>query len=504
MSWNVDGSLLATGSYDKSVILFAYKDGKLFRDYSLKEHNHSIDQLAWHPIKPDILLTYSADRVVRLWNVKQRKALQSYSIKADALCVAWAPDGKTFAVGDKDDVLTFYEVEKGQKVDRQFGYEINEFVFRESNGSIYLFLTTGTTAGHGGRLEYFEYAFPELRPINSIPVSGVTSTVAKLNYTGSALAVGGMDGNVTLWDMNGMFPMQEVSRQKQGIRGISFSHDNRFIACVAEHENYIDVALVETGEKVWSFQNEERDDEEHTSLCCIAFHPTQLYLACAYDHKKSHKDGSFVRLFGGTGPYDDKKKDGRDSRGRSRERETKAVKKPLPVKVEKDKDGKDKEKVRFESKFSFLKPTAEQLAGLEERKAAKEARDAKAAQMAQARAAAAAARLPVKVATRLGAAVTASPVRSGIRETAKPQLPAQPSRDSPKNSRPASPRNKDVSSGRREDDPKEGSSRSSSTNTRKLEVEENDRKRIRSSAREGDGKDSKQQPAAPRGDNPRR
>lgn len=146
-----------------------------------------------------------------------------------------------------------------------------------------------------------------------------------------------------------MFPMQEVSRQKQGIRGVSFSHDSRFIACVAEHENYIDVALVETGEKVWSFQNEERDDEEHASLCCMAFHPTQLYLACAYDHKKSHKDGSFVRLFGGSGPYDDKKKDGRDSRGRSRERETKAVKKPLPVKVEKDKDGKEREsKIRVE------------------------------------------------------------------------------------------------------------------------------------------------------------
>lgn len=107
------------------------------------------------------------------------------------------------------------------------------------------------------------------------------------------------------------------------------------------------------------------------------------------------------------------------------------------------------------------------------------------------------------MATRLGAAATTLPVRSGIREVAKPQLPAQPSRDSPKNSRPVSPRNKDGSSGRREDDAKEGSSRSSSTNTRKPEVEENDRKRIRSSAREADGKDSRQQPAA-KGDIQRR
>ena len=126
---------------------------------------YSIDQLAWHPTKPEILLTYCADRVVRLWNVRQRKALQSYSIKADAICVAWAPDGKTFAIGDKEDILTFYEVERGQKVDRQFSYEINEFMFRESNNTTYLFLTTGTSAGHGGRLEYFQYKFPELQSV---------------------------------------------------------------------------------------------------------------------------------------------------------------------------------------------------------------------------------------------------------------------------------------------------------------------------------------------------
>ena len=32
--------LQATGSYDKTVVLFSFKDGKIFREYSLKGHSH--------------------------------------------------------------------------------------------------------------------------------------------------------------------------------------------------------------------------------------------------------------------------------------------------------------------------------------------------------------------------------------------------------------------------------------------------------------------------------
>ncbi|OQV15266.1 hypothetical protein BV898_10500 [Hypsibius exemplaris] len=43
------------------------------------------------------------------------------------------------------------------------------------------------------------------------------------------------------------FPSRRSTRQKQSIRRISFSHDGRFVATMADLVNYIDVALVETG-----------------------------------------------------------------------------------------------------------------------------------------------------------------------------------------------------------------------------------------------------------------
>ena len=125
-----------------------------------------MDFLAWHPTKHDTLLTYSNDKTVRLWNTKQRAILQSYTVKGEAVSLCWATDGRSFALGDKEDTVTFIETEKGQKFERTFPYEVNEMIFREHRGKTYLFLTTGTQGGQsGGRLEYFEYKFPDLIPM---------------------------------------------------------------------------------------------------------------------------------------------------------------------------------------------------------------------------------------------------------------------------------------------------------------------------------------------------
>ena len=229
---------------------------------------------------------------------------------------------------------------------------------------------------------------------HSIPVSGQTSSIIDMDPTGRYLAVGGSDSNVTLWDLNGIFPVQEITRQKTSIRRVSFSHDGRFIATLSE-DCVIDVALVETGEKIWGCQNDERDERESTRIIELAFHPTRLLLAAAYDCKRNHKDISYIRIFGLSTVSDiveRKTENAYESRGRSTEREKAASTK------EDSKDGGTPagQKPRLESKFSFLRPTAQQLAGLEERKVAQVARDTKAASLAASRAAAAAAKLPVR------------------------------------------------------------------------------------------------------------
>lgn len=130
-------------------------------------------------------------------------------------------------------------------------------------------------------------------------MSGQTCVALELDPAGKFLAIGSNDANVTLWDLNGLFPVQEVTRQQQPVRSMSFNQDGRFIATCTE-EHYVDIALVETGEKVWSFQSDERE-KDLMNLVGVAFHPKRPVLACAYDVRdRNHRDrdNSIIRIFG--------------------------------------------------------------------------------------------------------------------------------------------------------------------------------------------------------------
>ena len=54
------------GSYDKTVCIFSLGTDRLSKEHVFKGHGDSVDQLCWHPTKPDMLATASGDKTVRL------------------------------------------------------------------------------------------------------------------------------------------------------------------------------------------------------------------------------------------------------------------------------------------------------------------------------------------------------------------------------------------------------------------------------------------------------
>ena len=61
--------------------------------------------------------------------------------------MAWHPDGKTIAVGNKEDLVTFIDVKKSQaRKDEQFKFEVNEFGWNRV-GDLF-FLTSGQGSIH--------------------------------------------------------------------------------------------------------------------------------------------------------------------------------------------------------------------------------------------------------------------------------------------------------------------------------------------------------------------
>lgn len=62
----------------------------LYSMYQVKENNYrghgdSVDQLCWHPTNPDLFVTASGDKTIRIWDVRTTKCMATVSTKGEPL-----------------------------------------------------------------------------------------------------------------------------------------------------------------------------------------------------------------------------------------------------------------------------------------------------------------------------------------------------------------------------------------------------------------------------------
>lgn len=125
VSWNCSGSRLASGSFDKTVAIFTLDRDRLNKENTFKGHQGSVDQLCWHATNPDLLSTASGDKTCRIWDVRIGKTASVINTKGDNINITWAPDGKTIAVGNKEDLITFIDTRTNKiRAEEQFNFEV--------------------------------------------------------------------------------------------------------------------------------------------------------------------------------------------------------------------------------------------------------------------------------------------------------------------------------------------------------------------------------------------
>ena len=72
VGFSVDGARLATSSYDGSVIVWDSTEPRSLRLLARLHHRRLVNGSAWHPHRPDVLATASADKTVLIWRIGQR------------------------------------------------------------------------------------------------------------------------------------------------------------------------------------------------------------------------------------------------------------------------------------------------------------------------------------------------------------------------------------------------------------------------------------------------
>ncbi|KAI7693214.1 THO complex subunit 3 [Sarcoptes scabiei] len=280
VNWNNDGRYLASGSFDKTVSLFSFSNEKLTKEHVFKD---SVDQLCWHPLNNEILATASLDKTVRLWDIRMAKCITTIDTPGENINMSWSPNGKTIAVGNKEDIVTFIDDRTFKiKTQKEFKFEVNEISWNRENDLFFL------TSGQG---YVYVLSYPNLEQLHVINAHIATCFCIEFDPTGKHFAVGSADALVSIWDAYNIACLRTVSRLEWPARTISFSHDGKILASASE-DMFIDVAFVETGERICAIQTD-------SPTFTIAFHPKQYLLAYACDDKDAHqRDAGTVKLFG--------------------------------------------------------------------------------------------------------------------------------------------------------------------------------------------------------------
>lgn len=84
-----------------------------------------MDQLCWHATNADLLSTASGDKTVRIWDIRAGKCSTVTNTKGENINITWSPDGKTIAVGNKEDLVTFIDTRTNKiRAEEQFNFEV--------------------------------------------------------------------------------------------------------------------------------------------------------------------------------------------------------------------------------------------------------------------------------------------------------------------------------------------------------------------------------------------
>jgi len=101
VAFSPDGSLLASGSDDRTIKLWRVSDGSLVR--TLTGHTGGVTSVVFSP-DGSLIASGSLDRTIRLWRVSDGALLQTYDQETGTgmLSIQFSPNGQLFGYGRTD------------------------------------------------------------------------------------------------------------------------------------------------------------------------------------------------------------------------------------------------------------------------------------------------------------------------------------------------------------------------------------------------------------------
>ncbi|XP_071734988.1 WD40 repeat-containing protein HOS15-like [Rutidosis leptorrhynchoides] len=228
LNWNLDGTLLATGSNDGNTRLWD-QNGEL--KSVLSKHRGPVVAVKWS-MDGDYLLTGSFDNTSIVWDVNAHEVKQQFVVHSGPVLDADWRDNLSFASGSADFMVSVCEIGANQDFTLLIGHtgEVN-CVKWSPNRSLLASCSDDSTvkvwsSKQTSPLRDFRNHTKEIFTIRWSPTGPATANPNKQLL----LASGSCDSTVKLWDVQSGNLLSSLNAHREAVYTLSFSPNGEYLA----------------------------------------------------------------------------------------------------------------------------------------------------------------------------------------------------------------------------------------------------------------------------------
>ena len=268
VAFSPDGTTLASGSQDGTVRLWEVSTGLHLRTFT--GHSGFVLNVAFSP-DGQTLASGSLDRTVRLWEVATGKHLRTFERHTESVwSVAFSPDGRVLASGGWDGNIHLWEVATGKHLQRLRWTPVGRSVSFSPDGQML------AGASEDGAVRLWEVATGNRLGAFEGHIGYVESV--SFGPNGQMLASASADGTVRLWEVATGVSLHTLERHTDFVDSIAFSPNGTTLAR-SDNTGAVHLWEVATGRHLHSFIG-------HTSYVhSVAFSPNGRILASVSSDK---------------------------------------------------------------------------------------------------------------------------------------------------------------------------------------------------------------------------
>ncbi len=232
VAWSLGGEMVAIGGYAKIIHVFNPATGILVRDFE-PSHIGPIFSLRFSN-DGKRLLSGSADRTVKTWDVETGKAMNTFSGHSHRISEAnWSPDNTRFISATRGGVVRVWRAE--QPADPKL------IVLDKSTNSCFSRDASMIVSASG--LWDARYG----RKIKENPFSGNYA----LSPDGSLAAAGREDGNIAIMDAKTMSTVKTFIGHIGGATSLAFSPDSKLLVASSSKDEATRLWNITDGKELW-------------------------------------------------------------------------------------------------------------------------------------------------------------------------------------------------------------------------------------------------------------